>query len=523
VSAPQRYDGSMQRFRVDEVVAAGDLLPVRPLGERYPEALAVGGVPAMPVIDHGTTHPLLAAVGIAFAQHRPLVLSPDAVWLTIAQGIAQHVRLHAEALRGRLVRHDGRKRLTVVADAIPDDATGWRSAVGKLRAQLAEEIGDGRARLFECDFSTSTDVDRLASQIVLLDAYSPYFSYWMVCVCGIPEITLLGTVEDWRRIRQRLDVIAELDLGFWCRSLVPIVDQFVRAASGNVDVAFWRRIYNPVDAYGGDVITGWITRLYPYIEVEGKVDTPNPMLELAIDEPKNRTNKKERMYSGPGIGSDAVPASVSRVTVHIVDHMSREIKAVALVAGVTAVVQDGEGALRPIAGWHLEDARAQMADVVERIFAEHQVVRPDPEEQRRHLSGPAELIELYGQIETATLFAGPRAWHLRRPREHHWVDITRIGRWSFYRIADLPSGMSLCSAIGDYTGTAYWILCRLDEPQAQGSAEIRVMSERVTALDLPSQIPVLGASLAAILDAALITNGEIDHLMVGHLSDLLKL
>ncbi|MEV4138816.1 DUF4419 domain-containing protein [Dactylosporangium sp. NPDC049742] len=28
-----------------------------------------------------------------------MVLSPDAVWLSIAHGVAQHVRLHAEQLR----------------------------------------------------------------------------------------------------------------------------------------------------------------------------------------------------------------------------------------------------------------------------------------------------------------------------------------------------------------------------------------------------------------------------------------
>lgn len=76
-------------------------------------------------------------------------------------------------------------------------------------------------------------------------------------VCGIPEITLLGTAEDWRRIRERLDVIAELDLALWCQSLVPIIDQFVRAAAGDIDVNIWRRIYNPIDAYGGEIITGW--------------------------------------------------------------------------------------------------------------------------------------------------------------------------------------------------------------------------------------------------------------------------
>ena len=103
----------MGTFRVDHVEPAIERLPTTPLRDRLPDALAIGGDPATPVIDHGASHPLLAAVGMAFAQHRPLVLSPDAVWLTIAQGVAQHVRLHAEALRSRLVRHTGRERLTI--------------------------------------------------------------------------------------------------------------------------------------------------------------------------------------------------------------------------------------------------------------------------------------------------------------------------------------------------------------------------------------------------------------------------
>src|SRR5688572_20010941 len=115
----------MRRFAVDAVEPAAEPLPTRPLGERYRGALAVGGDPTLAVVDHGAAHPLLAAVAIAFEQHRPLRLSPDAVWLTIAQGIAQHVRLHAEALRARLVRHHGRKRLTVDVGAMPTDAASW--------------------------------------------------------------------------------------------------------------------------------------------------------------------------------------------------------------------------------------------------------------------------------------------------------------------------------------------------------------------------------------------------------------
>src|SRR5512139_2223919 len=274
----------MVTFRVDDVVQAPEMLPTRPLGDRFPDALVVGGDPSLPVIEADGVHPLLSAVGHAFADHRPLVLSPDAVWLTIMHGLAQHVRLNAEELRPRLVNHAGRKNLTVTVDGVmPQDEASWRDAVelyGKLLLAEAKQA-DG----FDCDFSTSTHVEKVAGRIVLLDAYSPYFSLWMTFICGIPSITLTGTPEDWRKIRERIDAVATFGLETWCRSLIPIADQFVRASTGDVDLAFWRRIYSPIDAYGGKVVTGWAARFYPYLSSRGVAELPNPLLELPIDEP----------------------------------------------------------------------------------------------------------------------------------------------------------------------------------------------------------------------------------------------
>src|SRR5215510_2871545 len=112
----------MVTFPVDDVLAVVDRLPTRTLRDQYPDALAFGGDSATPMLVPDGVHPLLSAVAKAFAEHRPLVLSPDAVWLTIAQGVAQHVRLHAEQLRPRLVRHAGRKRLTLAVRQMPCDA-----------------------------------------------------------------------------------------------------------------------------------------------------------------------------------------------------------------------------------------------------------------------------------------------------------------------------------------------------------------------------------------------------------------
>src|SRR4051794_6153938 len=132
----------MVTFPVDDVTPAADALPTQPLGDLVKDALVVGGDPALPLLVPNGGHPLLGAAGRGFAGPRPLVRSPDAVWLTIAQGVAQHVLLHAEELRPRLVNHSGRKRFTVTVDgAMPRDAESWRYAVEEWDKLLAAEIG----------------------------------------------------------------------------------------------------------------------------------------------------------------------------------------------------------------------------------------------------------------------------------------------------------------------------------------------------------------------------------------------
>jgi hypothetical protein len=481
-------------FPVDDVVPAITRVPTQRLDEVFPDSLALGGDPALRVITPDGVHPLLSAVGRAFAEHRPLLLSPDAVWLTVAQGVAHHVRLHAGQLRPQLVSHPGRKRLEVRHHGpMPTDAESWRMLVASFSQALAEEITD--ADLFACDFSTSTDTDRVAGQIVLLDAYSPYFSQWLVCVCGIPSITVTGTVADWRRIRERVDMLAGLGLDDWCRSLAPIINQFVRAAAGEVDTGFWRRIYNPADAYGGEVITGWVARLYPYLEHDGTVGQPNPLLDLPIDQPRELTSGRMG-YAGPGVRSDQVPATIARVIVNVNDRVGRDNRTMALHGGLVAVTQDHDGALHPIAGWHLSPAQPQIDDVIDRIVRDHHATDP---QDGRLLFASADLAALYRRIGSATLFDG--AWRLRPVAEHGHLH--RGDDRSIVTVIDLPDGRCLGAAIDQRTQTLHWLVCRVAREPA---------GRRLILGEPPGQIPVYGTSLTMLLAAALETGGDISHL-----------
>jgi hypothetical protein len=51
------------------------------------------------VIEGIDYHPFIASVHLAFAEHRPLVLSPDMIWTAILQGLAHHTHCHTEELR----------------------------------------------------------------------------------------------------------------------------------------------------------------------------------------------------------------------------------------------------------------------------------------------------------------------------------------------------------------------------------------------------------------------------------------
>ncbi|MEV2192012.1 DUF4419 domain-containing protein [Streptomyces phaeochromogenes] len=507
----------MVTFEIDDVTPAAEPLPTRPLGDLdlVVDALAVGGDPNTLVVEPNGVHPLLGAVGRAFADHRRLVLTPDAVWLTIAQGLAQHIRLHAEELRPRLVRHAGRKRLTVTVDGpMPHDPNSWQDAVELFHKLLAAEIdGTGTtADLFECDFSTSTDVERVVGRIVMLDAYAPYFALWMTFVCGIPSITLAGTVEDWQRIRARLDAVADLGMETWCRSLVPIADQFVRAAAGDIDTAFWRRIYSPVDAYGGEVVTGWIARFYPYLTRHGAVTRPNPLLELPLDEPRDLT-LDGMFYTGPGVRSDDVPATLSRLVVHINDRVEGDNRVVALHAGLVGVGQDDDGSLRPVAGWHLTSGAVEMDDVIDRIVRDH-ATTPAQSPDGLWFEGCADVVALYSRIGSATLFDG--AWRLRPIADRRTV-------WRGHRahsiavVIDLADGRILGAVDNSPTGTTHWVVCRIEEAPSDGEDTNR---PRLHLVDEPNEVPVYGTSLAFLLDAALDSGGDIEHLETGRLDEL---
>lgn len=303
-----------------------------------------------PLVACNDKHALVQAAHDAFYLHHPLVLSPDAVWLTLAQGFALHVNLNAEALRERFVRHQGKKPLSIVRpDLVLGQPNDWESVVHEFSAKLRVELGPTRD-LVVCDFSTTTVVERVASEIVLMDAFQAYFAYRTLGGCGIPEVTLLGTPDDWRSIRRRAQVFSEYGLERWTDALLPVLDELVRTAEGAVDRAFWQSCFRYESGSGASRMTGWMVTLFPYVRLSKA--SPWQWNEW-LDWRANLEGSAHCLFGMiHGVTLEMVPGSIASAPVVHTDLRAGVSTPLRYLGGLFGVVQDpATRSLAPEAGW----------------------------------------------------------------------------------------------------------------------------------------------------------------------------
>ena len=216
-------------------------------------------------------------VHIAYANHYPLEISPDDIWLCIAQGFAAHVNANAEKLRHFFVKHEGKEELSVRRDEFEKGSPNnmWPDVFSNFSAQIRSHIGNETHDLLIANFTTTGPTERAATEIVMMNAFKEYFKYVVLTLCGIPEITLKGTTNDWRQVREKAQKLAQFELDWWTDPLVKILDMFVAASQGNVDKQFWSSFYKERESYVSYSINGWIVNLFPYIYINGELAKNN--------------------------------------------------------------------------------------------------------------------------------------------------------------------------------------------------------------------------------------------------------
>ncbi len=159
---------------------------------------------------------LFGTVFEAWAHHAVLRTCPEDWWCVLITRVAVRVDNHAArpAVMALFVPGAEKKQELEVDVLCPQGIYSdvYSELFGGFSAAIAKKIAvPGYTEAVTADFSTTTPVQRLGSQITLLTSFQSYFDYHMgVCGCGIAAVEMRGSAADWARLGAKLAALRRL-------------------------------------------------------------------------------------------------------------------------------------------------------------------------------------------------------------------------------------------------------------------------------------------------------------------------
>ena len=288
----------------------------------------------------------------AYADHRPFVLSPDIIWLLICQGFARHVNANTEELRDYFADFSGKVTLVVQNDQIrlDDPKSPWDSVFSGFTKQIGKYTGKGLLDVLSPDFSTTTPIEKVASEITIMEAMNPYFDFLVIkIICGIPEITLEGKPEDWQKVLDKAQYLRRYDLDWWVDEITPLLEEFVKASKGHINKEFWRNMfkYHSQEKYGAPkIIDGWIVKFFPY-------------------DKNGKRNNLEKIEGGDNLPPEIVKADLNYIEIQNDQVINTPLE---LWAGIIGLDQDKSSfSLKPKIGWMIRKKDVDNKALLEKL------------------------------------------------------------------------------------------------------------------------------------------------------------
>ena len=219
----------------------------------------------------------------AYKNHYPITITPDMIWLLIAQGFSRFMEKYENLVRERFVNFTGKKDLKVEKlSHSPYNASKkvWDGIIQEFVQKIEKNVGKEVIEALECNFSTTSQVAKVTSQVTIMSAMKQYFTYRVLMIgCGISNITLEGSIQDWEKIKSKLEFLSTKALKWWTKHLIPIIDNIILTKKyysannklNNDLIEFWKgmiRLKGTGGMYDPHMINGWIVKFIPNLENE---------------------------------------------------------------------------------------------------------------------------------------------------------------------------------------------------------------------------------------------------------------
>ncbi|MDD4923042.1 MAG: DUF4419 domain-containing protein [Bacteroidales bacterium] len=312
---------------------------------------------------------LIQTIQECYDNHRPLILSPDIIWLAICQGVAIHVNQNFDSLKNILFINDKPDQIVVRNDSLEKGAKHWAKLLDGFSEETKKYTKEDFYSFFVPEFSSTTPIEKTAYQVTLLETYKKGFQYVGDSGCGIPSITLKGKREDWQKMLHQLVMLRKIGLSDWAETLNPIIKEFVNVYDGKTNNQFWQNIYKNAFEYNAFYISGWIIKLFPYVKVlEGRVGyeaklNADIMIEKLI--PNKLLNGDDYLLST--LSTDNFPSGIAKINILWKNHFYESTHDMEVLAGFFAMKQYGDKSLEPFISWAIceKDAEKPTYEVAE--------------------------------------------------------------------------------------------------------------------------------------------------------------
>ncbi|CAF1078241.1 unnamed protein product [Didymodactylos carnosus] len=356
--SPAKFEEELQRWMPKQQQPLFPTLEKDPSVKPTQETLLFeNGQTNYPLIelDHRVKNAFIATIYKAYCEHYRLELSVEDFWVAIAQGVSIHLNENVEKFRSLFVSHGGQKELTLVVDSlrIPDSerpsignknvpGIDWPQAVNQMGELIKKDMKTDFAQLMTIPFSQTSPIEQAVFDCTLMDSVKAYYSCRFNFRCGLPEVTLRGSADDWQSVIDRVNTLKAYfgDFHWWFDSILPHLEKLKESAQGKPDKEWWSKICHHVGGGSGvSVISGWLADFVPYAD-DGKGHY-------------TKARHDHRHYSQGllnGIDFSDLKESVTQIDFLLDDN--GHITKMKLISGFLGVAQNPETkALRPSMGW----------------------------------------------------------------------------------------------------------------------------------------------------------------------------
>lgn len=196
----------------------------------------------------------------AYSNHVKISISPYDIWILIISEVSKFIVSKPEPFRGLFTDSAEKKEITIFTDA------EYEMPMNELSAALASNIKFDANILFP-ELSIQSEESVAMIQALFCEMASPYYSYSMM-MCGLPEIKVLGTIDDWKTIRTNFNKLFDLlnncyDFKNYPSTVETVLNNIINSfkSSQQDSISFWKDIFTEKNIGSGSQreINGWIT------------------------------------------------------------------------------------------------------------------------------------------------------------------------------------------------------------------------------------------------------------------------